>query len=99
MAEPIRYLSLFAGVGVTKHFDTPETEPVQYRMMPYKKFLLVCDYTGPYYNVTRINNAMKQYIDDHQMVNLAIPFEKIMQDSHDFGDSAVVSLRISFPFH
>lgn len=91
--------SLFAGVGVTKHFDTPENEPVQYKMMPYKKFLLVSDYKGPYYNVARINQALKQYIDDHQMVNLAIPFEKIMQDSHDFGDSTIVSLRITFPFH
>jgi hypothetical protein len=91
--------SLFAGVGVTKHFDTPEKEPIQYRMMPYKKLLLVCDYEGPYYKVEEINTAMKRYLDDHQMVNLAIPFEKIMQDSHDFGDSANVKLRITYPFH
>ena len=91
--------SLFAGVGVTKHFDTPEKEPIQYRMMPYKKLLLICDYEGPYYKVEEINTAMKRYLDDHQMVNLAIPFEKIMQDSHDFGDSAIVKLRITFPFH
>jgi len=91
--------SLFAGVGVTKHFDTPENDPIQYRMMPYKKLLLVCDYEGPYYKVGEINAAMKQYIDDHQMVNLAIPFEKIMQDSQDFGDSAQVKLRITYPFH
>jgi hypothetical protein len=90
--------SLFAGVGVTKHFDTPENEPIQYRMMPYKKSLLVCDYKGPYYNVEKINAALKQYVDDHQMINMAIPFEKILQDSYDFGDSAIVNLRITFPF-
>jgi len=90
--------SLFAGVGVTKHFDTPEKDPVQFRLMPYKNSLLVCDYTGPYYNVDKINAALKQYVDDHQMINMAIPFEKLMQDSHDFGDSAIVTLRISFPF-
>jgi hypothetical protein len=90
--------SLFAGVGVTKHFDTPENEPIQYRMMPYKKNLLVVDYKGPYYNVEKINDAMKLYIDDHQMINMAIPFEKIMQEGYDFGDSTIVSLRISYPF-
>jgi hypothetical protein len=97
--QPDGSWSLFAGVGVTKHFDTPESEPIQYRMMPYRKLLLIVDYEGPYYRVAEVNAAMKQYLDDHQMVNLAIPFEKIMQENDDFGDSSIVKLRVTYPFH
>ena len=90
-------IGLFAGIGVTRRVNTSENDIVTYKIMPYKKKLLVAEYVGPYKNIQQAYDAMELYKTDNKRVSMAIPFEKYLSDGYGFADTQVVKMRVSFP--
>jgi hypothetical protein len=84
---------------INRSIKTSESEPVNFKMMPYEKNLLAVDYEGPYYNVKKINEALEKYRMDNKMGGMAIPFHKYLTDGYGFTDSQIVKLRVCFPVY
>jgi hypothetical protein len=90
---------IFAGISINRSIKTSESEPVNFKMMPYEKNLLAVDYEGPYYKVMKINEALEKYRTDNKMGSMAIPFHKYISDGYGFTDSQIVKLRVCYPVY
>jgi hypothetical protein len=90
---------IFAGITINRSLKTRNDDPVNFKMMPYGKYLLAVDYEGPYYNLKKINEAIEQYRTDNKLVSMAIPFHKYLSEGYGFTDSQVVKLRVCYPVY
>jgi effector-binding domain-containing protein len=90
---------IFAGISINRSLKTKNDDPVNFKMMPYGKYLLAVDYEGPYYNIKKVNEAIEAYRTDNQLVSMAIPFHKYLSDGYGFTDSQVVKLRVCYPVY
>lgn|GEM_PF-624489 len=88
---------LFASIGVTNRITIDESEPFQYKMMPFEKNLLEATYQGPFGESHKVYTALETYKKDHGLVSMAIPFQKFLSDGYDFADEQVVQLKIYYP--
>jgi len=41
--------------------------------------------------------ALEEYKKDHNLVSMAIPFQKFMGDGYDFDDNQIVQLKVYYP--
>ncbi|MBM3444847.1 MAG: hypothetical protein FJX83_07670 [Bacteroidetes bacterium] len=89
--------ALFASIGVSQYTPTGPHEPIQYKMMPYGKKLLVMDYEGEYGKAKELFSVLEAYKQDNELVSMAIPFIKYVSPGYGFTDDQVVKVRISYP--
>jgi hypothetical protein len=90
-------IELFAGIGVTVYTPTKPDDDIQYKMMPYGKKLLALEYEGTYGNSRKMFDILEQFKRDHNMVSMAIPFQKFLTNGYGFSDSQIVRTRVCYP--
>lgn len=90
-------IELFAGIGVTVYTPTNPEDDIQYKMMPYGKKLLALEYEGTYGNSRKMFDILEQFKRDHNMVSMAIPFQKFLTNGYGFSDSQIVRTRVCYP--
>jgi effector-binding domain-containing protein len=88
---------LFASIGVSNRVNTPENDPIQYKMMPFEKKLLEATYQGPYGESSKVFRALEQYKADFGLTSMAIPFQKFLSDGYDFADDQTVQMKVYYP--
>lgn len=97
MKQGADQLVIFASIGVQNFTPTGPDEPIQYKMMPYGKKLLVMDVEVPFGETKALFGVLEQYKQHHNLVSMAIPFQKFISPGYGFSDSQVVKTRISYP--
>jgi hypothetical protein len=90
-------LAIYASIGVNTYTPTAPSDPIQYKMMPYGKKLLVMDVEVPFGKTKDLFSVLEQYKQHHTLVSMAIPFQKFLSPGYGFADSQVVKTRISYP--
>ncbi len=90
-------ITLFSGIGVTRMIEPGNGEEIQYKRMPYGKNLLVASYQGAFGDVTQAYSALEIYKKDHNLLSMAIPYQKILSDGYDFADDQVVQMKVYYP--
>lgn len=90
-------LTIFASIGVTNLKETPESGEIEYKEMPFGKNLLVTTYQGPFMQAEKAYKALEAFKKDHDLTDMAIPFQKFMSDGYDFDDNQVVQLKVCYP--
>lgn len=90
-------ITLFASIGITREIEIPETEEFEIKRMPFEKNLLEAIYQGPYGEASKVFEALKQYLSDHNLSSIAIPYQKFISDGYDFADEQVVQMKIYCP--
>jgi effector-binding domain-containing protein len=88
---------LFASIGVSKRVNTPENDPIQYKLMPFEKKLLEATYQGSYGESSKVFRALEQYKYDFGLTSMAIPFQKFLSDGYDFAEDQVVQMKVYYP--
>ena len=90
---------LFAGIGVKDPLKTDPNDKFQYKGMPGGKNLLIAEFNGPYSEVANVYASLKQYVEEHKLIAMAIPFEKFISEGFGFADSQRVSLIVTYPVY
>ncbi len=90
-------LTIFASIGVASLEETPESGEIEYKEMPFGKNLLVTTYQGPFMQAEKAYQALEVFKKDHNLTQMAIPFQKFMSDGYDFDDNQVVQLKVCYP--
>jgi len=90
---------LFAGIGIKEPIKTEASDKFQYKGMPGGKNLLVAEFNGPYSEVSKVYVSLKQYLDEHKLIAMAIPFEKFVSEGFSFADSQRVNLIVTYPIY
>jgi len=90
---------LFAGIGIKDPIKTEPNDKFQYKGMPGGKNLLIAAFNGPYSEVPNVYASLKQYVEEHKLIAMAIPFEKFISEGFSFADSQKVSLIVTYPVY
>ncbi len=90
-------LTIFASIGITNVVETPESGEIQFKRMPFGKNLIVTGYQGPFMQSEKAFQALEAFKKDHNLLGMAIPFQKFMSDGYDFDDNQVVQLKVYYP--
>ncbi len=83
-----------AGIPVNK--VSPENDDIKCLKMP-KGHILVGEYNGPYDKRRSLSTAMEKYIRNHSLDEIAVPYEKYLNDSIPETDTSVVSIKMYYP--
>jgi hypothetical protein len=89
--------TIYASIGITKRLELNDGEKVSYKLMPYKKNLLVLDFEGPYREVPKAYTALEKYRVDYNHVMMAIPFHKYLDSGYGFPESKQVKMKVCYP--
>lgn len=84
-------------ISVTGNFSGKPAPPIQLERMPYQKNLLMAEYTGPYKDVDKAYQALKEYAEDNKLTVMAIPFEKWTDGPVTVGGDDLVRLQVFLP--
>ncbi len=90
-------LTLYASIGVSNKIYIDPTEAFQYKLMPFGKKLLEANFQGPYGEVGKVYKALETFKSDHNLITMAIPFQKFMNEGYDFSDSQLVQMKVYYP--
>lgn len=90
-------LTLFTSIGVSNKISIRPDEPFQYKLMPLGKKLLEANFQGPYGEVGKVYKALETFKADHNLISMAIPFQKFMNEGYDFSDSQLVQMKVYYP--
>lgn len=88
-------IMLFASIGITRKLN-PE-EPFQYKQMPFGKNLLEATYQGPYGEIERAYKALEDFKKDHELISMAIPFQKFLSEGYGFPKDQIVQMKVYYP--
>jgi effector-binding domain-containing protein len=97
MQQSANDLTLYASIGVSNKIEISPTEPFQYKLMPFGKKLLEANFQGPYGDVGKVYQALETFKSDHNLITMAIPFQKFMNEGYDFSDSQLVQMKVYYP--
>ncbi len=90
-------ITLYTSIGVSNKIYISPDEPFQYKLMPFGKKLLEANYQGLFGDVDKVYQALETFKTDHNLITMAIPFQKFMNDGYDFGDSQLVQMKVYYP--
>lgn len=90
-------LTIFASIGVNNMVETSASGDIEYKRMPFGKNLLVTTYQGSFMQTDKAYNALEEFKKDHNLLTMAIPYQKFLSDGYDFDDDQVVQLKIYSP--
>jgi hypothetical protein len=89
--------TIYASIGITKRLEINDGEKVSYKLMPYKKNLLVLDFEGPYSDLPKAYTALEKYKIDFRHIMMAIPFHKYLDSGYGFPESQRVKMKVCYP--
>lgn len=90
-------INLYASIGISNLIPLPEGSLFQHKKMPFGKKLLEATYQGTFGESGKAFQALETFKTDHNMVSMAMPFAKILNEDFDFSDSTYVQLKIYYP--
>ncbi|TDH29317.1 hypothetical protein EXU57_04435 [Segetibacter sp. 3557_3] len=85
---------VMAGLSIEKRVLV--RPPIEMMKMP-KAHIVVGEYEGDYVHVGRIHQAMLRYMKDHNISQVAVPYEKFMVEPRNAMDSQHVKLKVYYP--
>lgn len=87
-------LIIMSGIAVNElPKSNGEIEAVQ---MPEAR-ILKCRYRGTYEKISAAYSALEDYIKDHKLQKIALPFERYLNDSIPASDSSLVEIDVYYP--
>ena len=87
-------VQVMAGLSLEKRIAVKP--PFRLMTMP-RAHIVVGDYEGDYNNIYRIHQAVIAYMKDHNIMPVAIVYEKMLSDPHTAEDSLHVRVKVYHP--
>jgi len=94
--KPISIDSFRIRAGIPVNKVAPEIDNIRCLKMP-KANILVGEYQGRYDKRTSLSTAMEKYIRDHSLDEIALPYEKFLNDSIPETDTSIVTIKMYYP--
>ena len=88
---------LSVGIGITKMFPVNAGPGIEFKQMPFGKNLLMCTYVGLYGEIEKAYEAMEKFKQEHSLSSMAIPFERLPENTVIVNDDEMVRLQIFYP--
>lgn len=87
-------VQVMAGLSLTK--PVAVKPPFRLMTMP-KAHIVVGEYEGAYKNIFRIHQAMINYMKDHNIMPVAVAYEKMLREPRTAQDSEHVRMKVYYP--
>ncbi|HEU5054153.1 MAG TPA: hypothetical protein VFT78_13630 [Hanamia sp.] len=94
--KPISKDSLEIRAGIPVNKVAGETSDIKFLKMP-KGDMLVGEYVGPYNKRNSLSSAMEKYMSNHSLNEVAVPYEKFLNNEIPATDTSEVSIKMYYP--